>query len=116
MKCPICGADNGHSAKVCSSCGSNLNTRGGADIVMSKDGSVDHAGESRWKAGAGMAGVGGLAALGKIGGLSLVFKLWSVIYLIRLASLGGIGIVIAIIAGVAIIAGGVFRYRNRFPI
>jgi hypothetical protein len=113
MKCPICGADNDFGAKVCASCGSNLNTRGGADIVMRDDGSADHAGESRWKSGAGLAGAGGLAALLKTG---LIFKLWTIFALVRLAHLaflGGSGIIIAIVGIVFIIGGAIFRYRRK---
>ena len=61
---------------------------------MRKDGSHDHAGESRWKSGAGLAGFGGLGALFKTG---LLLKLWAVFTLFRLvhvAFLGGSGIML----------------------
>jgi len=115
MNCPICGADNSHAAKVCPSCGSNLRTRGGADIVMKDDGSVDHAGDSRWKSGAGMAGVGGVGAFLKFGGLGL-FKLLWIFQLVRIASFGGAGILIAVLGGIGLITASFFRYRRRLHI
>jgi hypothetical protein len=111
MKCPICGADATASTSVCASCGSNLKTRGGADIVVKKDGTVDHAGDSRWRGGAGMAGAGGLAAIFKTG---LIFKVWSLFYLFRLAAFGGAtGIVVAVLLGAGLVTFSIFRHRHR---
>ena len=116
MKCPICQADNSSFAKTCQSCGSNLNTRGGADIVLRQDGTADHAGDSRWKAGAGTVGVGALAGLAKFGVLGLVFKLYWVYALVHLAAAGGVATIIGIAGIVALAAGTLFRFRKRLPI
>ena len=115
MKCPICLTENPPGAKTCSACGSNLKTRGGADIVMRDDGTVDHAGNSRWKSGAGMAGGGLLLGLGKMGALSLLFKAYWIYALLRLASAGGTATIIGIGAILALVIGTIFRFRRRLP-
>ncbi|HEV3310584.1 MAG TPA: hypothetical protein VG815_08715 [Chloroflexota bacterium] len=83
---------------------------------MRQDGSADHAGESRWKMGAGAAGGGTLLALGKFGLISSIFKIYWIVSLVRLASLGGWGIVIAVAGIAAIVGGSLFHFRRRLSI
>lgn len=117
VNCPICQADNSLGAKTCASCGSNMKTRGGADIVVHHDGTVHHAGDSRWKTGAGMAGAGGLAGLAKLGAFGGILKFYLIFNLIRLIGFGGTGAIIGIVALTALVGTTVFRiWRRRMPV
>lgn len=117
VKCPICQAENPGRGGVCSACGSNMSSRGGADIVLHKDGSLDHAGDSRWKVGGGAAGTAALIGLAKFKALAfLLLKLYWVFSLIRLTTFGGWAAV-AGMAGIAfLVAGSLFRFRRRIHI
>jgi hypothetical protein len=79
---------------------------------MREDGTVHHAGDSRWKVGAGV-GAGALAGLAKFGVLGLLFKAYWIYALIHLAAAGGVATVIAVAGIVALVAGSLLRFRRR---
>lgn len=80
---------------------------------MHSDGTADHAGDSRWKAGAGTAGIGAFAGLAKFGLLSLIFKLYWLWALIHLMVLGGGYAIAGAIGIVVLVAGTLLGYRRR---
>src|SRR5579884_858038 len=118
MLCPICRADIADGSKVCPSCGSNTATRGGADIILRDDGSLDHAGSSRWKAGLGTAGGAGILAVAKFKALAfLLLKVYWIFGLVRLATFGGtVGLIVGVSLIAVIVLGSLFHFRRRLPI
>ena len=108
--------ENAPGARECTACGSNLKTRGGADIIMRHDGTVDHAGDSRWKAGAGTAGGGLLLALAKFKGFLFVIpKLYLILALVHISSIGGMASIIGILVIVALVVGSIFGFGAGCP-
>jgi hypothetical protein len=89
-----------------------MNAPAGADIVVKHDGSIHHAGNSRWKTG-GVAAGGGALALLKFGGLSFLLKAYLIFSLVRLASLGGIAAIVGMAVILAVVAGAILRSRSR---
>lgn len=89
-----------------------MKASGGADIVVKQDGTIHHAGTSRWKAG-GMAGAGGLAALAKFGALPLLLKGYWIFALFRLSTRGGGAAVFGLGAVLLIVVGSLWRFRRR---
>jgi hypothetical protein len=84
--------------------------------VLRNDGTADHAGDSRWKAGAGTVGVGALAGLAKFGVLGLVFKAYWIYALVRLTVHGGMFAIVGIAGIAALIVATVFGFRRRLHI